>query len=83
MKRATPDPDLAAWCAALASVSAPVDIVPRGWFTAAEIAANEKQSHVRTRKKISLLLQAGKIERRSFRIKLGKVVRPVPHYRLK
>jgi response regulator of citrate/malate metabolism len=78
-----PDPDLAAWCAVLAEVTAPVDTVPPGWFTAKQIADSQKCSEVRTRARIGSLLKAGKIEQRVFRVNLGKIVRPCPHYRLK
>jgi hypothetical protein len=80
--KAKPDPDLAKWCAALAS---PVieDTVPPGWMTARELAkklgkADSTMNHLLVR-----AVAEGRAERQSFRIVSGQVTRPVPHYRLK
>ena len=78
-----PDKDLARWCAVLAEVTAPVDTVPPGWFTTAQIRAARKWGEAKTRNRIAALLKSGKAERRHFRIASGKVTRPTPHYRLK
>jgi hypothetical protein len=77
-----PDPDLAAWCAAL---SAPVvtDTVPPGWFTSRQLAKKLGKSESRMGHVIGQAVAAGRAERQEFRITTGAVTRPVPHYRLK
>ena len=77
------DSDLAAWCAALAAVTAPVDTVPPGWLTAKELAAQSKTPVPTLQTKLQQLVAAGKAERKNFVIRLSKTTRPVPHYRLK
>jgi hypothetical protein len=77
------DKDLARWCSVLAEVTAPVETVPPGWFTAKAIEAARGWSEQKTRAKINALLKSGQAESRMFRVQTGKVVRPTPHYRLK
>ena len=71
-----------AWAAALAEPLIQPETVPPGWLTAKQISATQKCSDVRTRAKIGALLKAGKCEMRVFRVNLGRVIRPTPHYRL-
>jgi hypothetical protein len=78
-----PDKDLAKWCAALATVSAPIDVVPPGWHTVIQLSNKTKAGVPTLQKKLRHLLNSGQAERKNFRIRLAKNVRPVPHYRLK
>ena len=79
----TPDPDLARWCAILSENNAPTDIVPKGWLTCAQIAAQTGRPLPTIKHKLRALLDLSKLEVRHFRIRLKTVVRPVPHYRCK
>jgi hypothetical protein len=72
-----------AWTAALAAVSAPTDTVPPGWLTISELSKQTGSATATLQHKIRRLIDAGKAERKDFRIHLAKNVRPVPHYRLK
>jgi response regulator of citrate/malate metabolism len=76
------DPDLAAWCAALAS---PIieDTVPPGWMTARELAKKLGKAESTMGKLLNRAVLDGRAEKQSFRITSGQVTRPVPHYRLK
>ena len=82
-KVVTPDPDLAQWCAALAAITTPVDIVPLGWETTQQIAAKTKVPVPTLQQKLKRLVAAGQAEQKMFCIRLAKNTRPVPHYRLK
>jgi hypothetical protein len=75
------DPDLAKWCAALAS---PIitDIVPPGWHTAREIASRLGQGGSTIGALLCRAVREGRAERQMFRVTTGQVTRPVPHYRL-
>jgi hypothetical protein len=81
MKRQA-DPDLAKWCAALAS---PIvqDEVPPGWMTARELATKLKKADSTIGTLLTRAVVEGRAEKQSFRITSGQVTRPVPHYRLK
>ena len=81
MKR-QPDPDLAKWCAALAS---PVieDTVPPGWMTARELSKKLGKADSTMGKLLNRAVVEGRAGKQSFRITSGQVTRPVPHYRLK
>jgi hypothetical protein len=82
-KLSTPDPDLAAWCAALAS-TAPTDVVPPGWFTPAQLAEKLGMTSERMKRRITELMKLGKCETQKFRVSNGcRGVYPLPHYRLK
>ena len=78
-----PDPDLAQWCKALAQITTPVDVVPPGWRTARQIAAQTKTAVPTLQTKLKHLCNSGKAEQKLFRIKLARNTRPVPHYRLR
>lgn len=84
-KRATtkPDADLARWCAVLAEGTAVVDEVPPGWFTTAQLAEKTNKAVPTMKHALRRLLDLGKVETKTFRVRLNKLVRPVPHYRLK
>lgn len=81
MKRAT-DPDLARWCAVLATSQDP-DKVPPGWLTAKEISERIGKALSTVGGQLGRAVLEGSAERKTFRILTGSVVRPVPHYRLK
>jgi hypothetical protein len=82
-KISTPDPDLAAWCAALASAT-PTDVVPPGWFTPAQLAEKLGMTSERMKRRITELMRLDKCETKKFRIENGgRGVYPLPHYRLK
>jgi predicted transcriptional regulator len=83
MKRPKPDADLTAWCKALAESTAPVDVVPPGWFSVSELSKKLKKPVPTLQQKMQHLLKAGKAERKIYRVRLEKTVRPVPHYKLK
>jgi hypothetical protein len=76
-----PDPDLAAWCAALASPVAP-DTVPPGWLTTREIAAKLGKSDSTVGTQLARAVREGRAQRQNFRIHSAGTVRPVPHYKL-
>ena len=82
-KVVTPDPDLAEWCAALAAITTPTDVVPPGWETTRQIAAKTKVPVPTLQQKLKRLVAAGQAEQKMFCIRLAKNTRPVPHYRLK
>ena len=82
-KISTPDTDLAAWCAALASAT-PTDAVPPGWFTPAQLADKLGMTPDRMKRQITGLIRLGRCETKKFRINNGtRGVYPLPHYRLK
>jgi len=80
MKR-QPDPDLAAWCAALAT---PVieDEVPPGWLTTRQIAKQIGKAESTTGTLLARAVAEGRAERKDYRVTSGQVTRPVPHYHL-
>jgi hypothetical protein len=75
------DPDLAAWCAALATPIV-ADTVPDGWHTAREIAARLAKGGSTVGALLARAVREGRAEKQMFRITSGQVTRPVPHYRL-
>lgn len=77
------DPDLAQWCAALAQITAPADVVPPGWQTAQQIGTKTRVPLATLQQKLKRLVAGGKAERKMFCVRLAKQTRPVPHYRLK
>lgn len=74
--------EASAWAAALATTSTQ-DIVPRGWLTARQLAAKLGKAESTICNQLSRAVRKGRAETQSFRIASGKVVRPVPHYKLK
>ncbi len=82
-KRTKPDADLAKWCALLAENTAPTDIVPPGWLTSTQLAIQMNKPSPTMKHALKRLVDLGRVEVKNFRIQLKKVVRPVPHYRLR
>jgi hypothetical protein len=82
MKRTTPDPDLAAWCAALASAPTQ-DVVPPGWHTCRELSKRLGKSDSRMGELLRAAIERGACERKEFRVPAAGTTRPVPHYKLK
>jgi hypothetical protein len=81
-KLTTRDPDLAKWCAALATPTI-TDTIPPGWHTTREIAASLGKGGSTVGGLLCRAVREGRAERQDFRITSGQVTRPVPHYRLK
>lgn len=61
----------------------PVDEVPAGWKTTAQIADEGGWALSTARKIVLETLRAGRAEHRTFRIRTGTRVYAVPHYRLR
>jgi hypothetical protein len=80
--KAKPDPDLEAWCKALATPII-LDEVPPGWFTARALAKKLGKADSTMGKLLNRAVLEGRAERQDFRIVAGTITRPVPHYRLK
>lgn len=64
------------------------DGVPDGWMTCRDIAELQRARGVAASestvyRKLKMLADLGRVERREFRVLSGGVVRPVPHYRVK
>ena len=76
--------DLAAsaWAAALGEVTAPVEVVPPGWYTFHALSNKNKIARTVLQRKLRHLVATGQAERKMFRVRLAKCARPVPHYRL-
>ena len=81
-KRTQPDPDLAKWCAALAT-SATADEVPPGWLRMDEVAKLLGKSESHTFKLLAAAAREGRCETASYRVQRGSRVLPHKHYRLK
>jgi hypothetical protein len=79
-RAASPDPDLAAWCAALASPLV-TDTVPPGWFTTRQIASKLGKTRPTMARLLADAVAAGRCEVQKFRMTTGAVTRPVPHYK--
>jgi hypothetical protein len=56
---------------------------PAGWQTAQQIADESRKSLSRTKELLRAAVRADLIEVRSFRIRTGNKLYPVPHYRKK
>ncbi len=71
------------WADALQdAITAKVDKVPPGFQTMEQIAAQIGKSRPRTGQLMQIAIAGGNVEIKSFRIKTGQIIRPVPHYRL-
>jgi hypothetical protein len=81
-KQVGSDPDLAKWCAALAS---PIieDAVPPGWHTLAAIALELGKAESTVGSQLRRAVRDGRAEMQRFRIATARGAYPVPHYRLK
>jgi len=76
------DPDLAKWCAALAS-PAVTDVVPPGWFTTKQLSDKLNKPIPTMNRLLAVAVADGRCEVQRFRATAGSVTRPVPHYKLK
>ena len=81
MSRTKPDPDLAAWCAALASTVVQ-DAVPPGWFTIKQLSATLRKPVPTIYRLVAEATAAGRCEVARYRVTTGSVTRPVAHYKL-
>jgi hypothetical protein len=81
-RAASPDADLAKWCAALAS-PAVTDVVPPGWFTTRQLAEKLNKALPTMGRLLAEAVADGRCEVQKFRATTGSVTRPVPHYCLK
>ena len=77
----TKDPDLAAWCAALASPLVS-DQVPPGYHTIRELSKQLGKPRSSLCRLLHDAVAAGRCEVQSFRVVVGSFVRATPHYRL-
>ena len=59
-----------------------MEAVPPGWKTAKEIGEELGFCYEMAKIKAGQLVAAGLAERKDFRVKWGRGVRPLPHYRL-
>ena len=59
-----------------------VETVPAGWKTAKEIAKELGMCYEMAKIKAKQLVKAGLAEQKDFRVKWGKGIRGMPHYRL-
>ena len=73
---------LAAFCQQLNAPKVQLDVVPPGWFTVAELAAELDKATITISQRIRRLIKSGQAERQDFTIQLEQVARKVPHYRL-
>lgn len=74
---------LAAFCEELSKPQVPVDVVPAGWFTVAQLAEKWGKSECTTGERLRRMINTGKVERNYFSVQLQQIVRRTPHYRLK
>lgn len=58
------------------------DTVPSDWLTIKQIAKLWRKSESYTAVLVGKLLDSGKVQERDFRIRMRKMVRSVPHYKL-
>ena len=80
-KRAKPDSDLAAWCAALAAPMI-TDTVPPGWFTTTQLCEKLGKPRGSMGRMLVNAVEQGRCERKMFRVNVGAFARSTPHYRL-
>jgi hypothetical protein len=57
-----------------------VDPVPEGWVTLNELACKTRVHDRTMRSRVDTLVANGKLQKRQFRIRSGRDVRPVWHY---
>jgi AraC-like DNA-binding protein len=81
-RAASPEADLAKWCAALSTQSA-TDEVPHGWLKMSEIAALLGKSESHMAKLIRRSAEQGRCETAMFRVQCGQRVLALRHYKLK
>ena len=73
---------LANFCQQLTQPKVDLDVVPPGWFTVTDLAAEVGKANVTVSQRVRKLVKAGQAERQDFTIQLEQVARKVPHYRL-
>jgi predicted transcriptional regulator len=73
---------LANFCQQLTQPKVDLDVVPPGWFTVTELAAELNKANVTVSQRVRKLVKTGQAERQDFTIQLEQVARKVPHYRL-
>lgn len=71
------------WLALARAVREECDPVPDGWQTVRAIAATTGKSGSQTGHIVSELVSLRLAEMRMFRVTIGQVTRPVPHYKIK
>lgn len=82
VKVITPDPQLAAWCEALAPRHE-YDVVPEGWLTAIELGKLLGKDRSTVTSLLQKALRDGRAEVKKFRVPSGqRGVYPTPHYKL-
>jgi hypothetical protein len=59
-----------------------VDAVPDGFFMTQQWARIVGKSHSHTRRMLLDGVKEGKVERKDFRVRLGRIIRTETHYRL-
>jgi hypothetical protein len=74
------DPDLAAWCSALAS-PAVTDVIPPGWFTTKQLADKLNRTRPTMARLLADAVAAGRCEVQKFRVSVGSFSRATPHYK--
>jgi predicted transcriptional regulator len=74
---------LSNFCQQLTQPKVDLDVVPPGWFTVTELAAELNKANVTVSQRVRKLVKTGQAERQDFTIQLEQVARKVPHYRLK
>lgn len=58
-------------------------MVPNGFFMTLQWAQMLGKSHSHTRRMVLDGVKAGKVERKDFRVQVGRIIRKEAHYRLK
>jgi hypothetical protein len=81
-RAASPDPDLAQWCAALAA-PAVTDVIPPGWFTTKQLADKLGKTRPTMARLLSVAVEDQRCEIAKFRVSVGSFVRATPHYKLR
>lgn len=82
MKPAKPDPQLQAWCEALAPRHE-IDAVPAGWFTAVQLGEMLGKDRSTVTTLLQTAIKEGRAEVKKFRVRTGqRGIYPTPHYRL-
>jgi predicted transcriptional regulator len=74
---------LSRFCEELGKSLVPLDKVPAGWFTVAQLAQKIGKSYCTTSERVRRMVNTGKAERKNYTVQLDQRIRPVPHYRLK
>lgn len=59
-----------------------VEVVPEGFFTSSEWSDMLGNSHSHTRRLLRDGVNAGKVETKDFRVRVGRSIRKEAHYRL-